>query len=246
MPKLSIIVVSTWYNEAFLAPFFLNHYAYVDKIHLIIDTDTNDKTHEICARYPNIEIEDITMPDGNDCSILVTSINQCVSRLDCDWVYVVDADEFIFPKNMENPRDVLARQTGSLMKASMWNIYRHVTEPDLDPNKLPVEQRRHGNPALNLLFTKPIIAKPETGISWSVGNHFYESNDKIVESKESFIGVHWTWADVNMAIERKLKGRRDRMSQVNKQNMWGWEYFEMTEESIRAECKVHENDPRLF
>lgn len=246
--SMKIIIISVWYNEAFLAPFFLSHYAYADKIHLIIDVATTDKTREICARYPNVEIEDFTSPHGMDDSINIGKVNQRVASLDCDWVYAVDADEFIFPKNMENPRDVLARQAGNLLWIPLRNVYRHITDSDLDPNKPALEQRRHGDPAVHSNYSKPIIAKPETDIRWTVGHHSYMPTNKIRElvKQDSFLGVHWQSADVEMAIERRLKGRRDRLSPTNIKNKWGDDNLSLTEEFIRAECAAHLNDPQLF
>lgn len=244
--SMKIVVVSAWYNEAFLAPFFLSHYAYADKIHLIIDVATTDKTHDICARYSNVEIEGFSSPEGMDDGINIGLVNKRVASLDCDWVYVVDADELVFPKNMGNPRDVLARQTGNLLYVPLRNVYRHITDSDLDPNKPALEQRRHGDPVVHSDYTKPMIAKPETGIQWQVGHHSYHSNSKLKRSQESFQGVHWQSVDVEMAIERRLKGRRDRLSPANIKNKWGDDNLSLTEEFIRAECNAHLNDPQLF
>jgi hypothetical protein len=32
------------YNEEFLIPFYLNHYSWVDRINILFDVDTNDKS----------------------------------------------------------------------------------------------------------------------------------------------------------------------------------------------------------
>jgi hypothetical protein len=53
-------------------------------------------------------------------------------------------------------------------------------------------------------------------------------------------------ADVEMAVRRRIEGRRDRISEQNKVNRWGYQWYDVTEEWIRAECKKHLHDPRLF
>lgn len=246
---MEIAVVTMWYNEAFLAPFFLSHYGYADKIHILLDIDTNDKTREICERYGNVEIEDMTFPDGIDDGLKVRKIETVVAAQTADWVFAVDADELIFPANNESASVVLARQTANVLYAQMWQVYRHVTDADLDPGQPAIYQRRHGDPDLATPFAhaylKPIIVKPEAEIAWSVGCHFIQENKNIKVSREKFQGVHWQMADSNMAVERRMERRR-RLSKENLRRGWGHLHFNITEEEIRADCKAHENDPLVF
>lgn len=239
-----------WYNEAFLAPFFLNHYSYADKIHLLLDADTNDDTRAICGRYGNVEIEDFAFPDMMDDILKVTKINEVAMRQNADWVFSVDADEFIFPANGESTPIALVRQTANLLYAQMWQVYRHITDADLDPERPAIYQRRHGNPnvteGINTDYVKPIIVRPEIGIEWIIGCHGYEDNGRIKVSNEKFLGVHWQMADVNMAIDRRIKGRRQRQSKRNLEMGMTVQHHFIVEEEIRAECERHLHDPQLF
>ena len=242
---MRIEIISMWHNEAFLAPFFLNHYAYADKIHLIIGGDTTDNTLEICSKYPNVEIEEFTFPDNLINDILkIKKFNESIKDFDCNWIIALDADELIFPPKQEDTREFLAKQEGNLLYAPMWQVYRHVTESDLDPNKPAIWQRRHGNPKLHHI--KPIIVKPEAEIEWGIGHHSYEKTDKIKESQNSFLAVHWAMADADMAIARYIAGRKNRISEENRANYYGYHVFELTEEKIRAECENHLNDPLVI
>jgi len=47
----TIEVLTMWHNEAFLAPFFLKHYAFADSIRVIDDVDTSDNTKEIIRGF---------------------------------------------------------------------------------------------------------------------------------------------------------------------------------------------------
>ncbi len=247
---MKIAIVTMWYNEAFLAPFFLGHYSYADKIHLLLDADTDDNTREVCGRYGNVEIEDFTFPDMLDDSLKMIKINETVARQETDWVFALDADELIFPANGESALTVLARQTANLLYAQMWQVYRHVTDSDLDSKQPAIYQRRHGDPnitvGINSAYVKPIIVRPEIGIEWGPGCHTYKANGRISVSPEFPLGAHWAMADVNMAIDRRIKGRRDRISKENKVHGWGSQHWDITEEEIRAECKRHMNDPLEF
>lgn len=247
---MKINIVTMWYNEAFLAPFFLGNYSYADKIHILLDADTNDNTREICGRYSNVEIENFTFPDMMDDNLKVIKINEVVSAQTADWVFAVDADELIFPANGEDARVVLERQTANLLHAQMWQVYRHVTDSDLDPAQPAIYQRRHGDPSLtsgvNRLYVKPIIVKPEIGIEWTPGCHFYKENKKIIVSPEKFWGAHWQMADVDMAVDRRIHGRRERQSKVNLAVGYSVLHHHITEKEIRDICTWHLNDPQVF
>jgi hypothetical protein len=239
-----------WYNEAFLAPFFLRHYDYANKIYLLLDTDTDDDTRKICNRYGNVEIEDFTFPDMMDDSLKIKKINEVVAAQKADWVFAVDADEFIFPAYGEEVTPVLMRQTANLLYAQMWQVYRHATDADLDPLQPAIYQRRHGDPnittGINSAYVKPIIVRPEIGIGWRPGCHAYKANEKISISPERFLGAHWQMADVNMAIDRRIKGRRERQSKNNLQSGMTYQHHHITEDAIRAECLAHMHDPQVF
>lgn len=247
---MKIIVVSIWYNEAFIAPFFLDHYSYADEIRIVIDADTNDNSREICLRYPNVKTEEFKYPDMFDCKLQVDKVNEIARGLDCDWIIAADSDEFIFPKNHEHPQEFLKRQTGNLLYARIEQIYRHRTDVDLDPTKSAIWQRRHGdlNPPgmIRQRFNKPLVVKPEVKIAWIVGFHGFRKNRNINVCDENFIGVHWKMADVDMAIERRIKGRRERQSKRNLEQRWANRDHHITEEQIKEECDRHLDDPKLF
>jgi hypothetical protein len=242
---MRIHVLTFWHNEAALAPFFLNHYAYADKIIVVLGEDTADNTREICARFPNVEIQEYTFPGGLlDDDVKIERFNALAAAQSCDWLLALDSDEFIFPPTRETPGEFLGRQPGNLLDAAMWQVYRHATEGDLDPDRPVVGQRRHGNPVPH--HVKPIIVKPEAGTVWMPGNHHVLPNPGIRKSAERFIGAHWAYADAEIAIARYVKGRRDRFSAANIQKRHGWHLFEITEDKIREECRQHLNDPLLF
>ena len=247
---MKIEIVTMWYNEEKFAPFFLNHYKYVDKIHLLLDADTNDNTRKICSQYPNVEIEDFVFPDMMDDILKVNKINETVKRLDCDWVYVLDADEFIWPSKDEEPREFLSRQKRNLLYAQMWQVYRNVVDLDLDSNLSVKTQRRYGDTniteGMNRLYNKPIVFKSGIDIVLDKGNHFYAENKKIKVSTDNFLGAHWAMVDVDIAIERRIAGRRERQSKRNLEKGMTIQHHFITEEEIRTECEEHLNDSKLW
>ena len=98
---MTIDVISMWYNEAFLAPLFFDHYRFADRILLLLDRDTTDGTRrEIAlasaADRPKIEVREVGSGDGMDDVYKRDVLNEAYRRSRADWVIMVDADEFVF------------------------------------------------------------------------------------------------------------------------------------------------------
>ena len=234
--QLKITVISQFYNDSLLSPLFFRHYGYADEIHILLETDTNDNTREICARYPNVVVEDVHCPGGHDDRCKTDNTNRAASKITEGWITPADSDEFVFPEGHEDPRKFLARQTADVVMAKYWYVYRHVTDKDIDYNADPIPQRVHGwDP-----FTKVGAYRAGKGIEMTIGNH--EFLGVTSSSVERYVGAHWNMADVEISKRRLVS--RDRMSPMNKKKRYGWHNFRVTEEDIakrlqaRRECPV--------
>ena len=239
-----------FYNESFLAPFFLSHYHYVDSIHVLLDTDTNDNTKEILAMDKRVVIENITFPDMMDDIIKANHINRVLKTIDSDWIYVLDADEFIFPPGFVDPREYLSTVNGNVVIARMWQVYRHFGDKDLDINDKPVVlQRRHGDTnrerGINAAYNKPIILHPPIAYDLLYGNHLV-LGDNFKTAGQTFDGAHWAMADVEFAIDRRIKGRKCRQSKNNLKSGLTYHQHSITAQGLIDECNDHMNDERLF
>jgi len=248
--KVKLSVISRWYNEVMLAPLFLSHYAFADEIIILLDEATNDGTAEIIAEYPNAHIRRYRLPDKINYGFTTALVTRAAATIDGDWIMAPDTDEFIFPAGNGDVRTALSQANGNLIYSDMWTVYRHKTDKDLDSSWPVIRQRRHGDPnktiGWNSLYRKPIIVKSGLGIDWWPGFHRYRANPKIRVSSTRLVGAHWIMADVDLAIARRLRGRRELQSKENLRYNWGFHNFDITEARIRAECKAHENDPELF
>jgi len=259
-----IELITAWYNEAFLAPFFLNHYRFVDRIHILLESTSTDDTMKICEKYSNVQVELMTSPgDQLDDIIKVDMINSIYKNLDCDWVLAPDADEFIFPLPFGKEfRSALEKEDRyKIVYSRMWQVYRHSSDKDLDPDLPSVPQRRHGDPDTvtggNSGYTKPIIIRAGLPIELCTGMHSYRmSRNKYVNkickllnypavSPRFFGGVHWAHADSKIALLRRIRSR-NRQSQVNIINNFGSHNYDITEEKIKNRCDSHIDDPLLF
>lgn len=257
---MEIEVISMMYNEAFLAPLFVRHYApWVDKFTVFYSESVDDTRRELetaaaqCG-VKSLEIVPFEFPQGFDDLRKMKRINQAVRESTADFVICVDADEFVHPWPFEgtSPRDELAKETGNVVYCQMFQSYRHATEADIDRTKPPLFQRRHGDLAFDLkgdgrvlrkdIYTKPCIVRPDSGAQFGMGCHELQ-----VSKRGSTIwrGVHWGKAD-SFCTLRYVRDRRDRLSERNRLNGHGVQHFNATEAKILAELKAHENDPKLF
>lgn len=245
---MKIACLTMAYNEEIILPFFLKHYENLDEIRVLYETDSDDSTLDI-LKASKAKIVDCHIENGINDMEKVLIINRELSNMDADWVYVLDTDEFIFPYQ-EDTSSFFGRQGAyNVVKAAMFQVYRHKNDADLDPLLPPVPQRRHGDPDLfsnvqepnrdcNSHYVKPCIVRP--GVNFLPGNH--ELLGEISISPDIFYGAHWQMADPSIALHRRLQ-RRARISPENRKRMMGFQHFNVTKEYILEECKKHENDP---
>lgn len=246
--------MTMWYNEEFLAPFFLNHYAWVDKIHILLDADTNDNTEQIIRKYDNTEIEYFKFPDMMDDLLKVDAFNNKYKTIDADYVILVDSDEFIFSNIISKPvRSHINETCKDVYFVNLWQVYKHETDLPLDPS-LPIAiQRRHGLPDLQhreyFYYIKPAVVRSGKDLSWGVGNHelTYERTklqwwtsdiqamkdlNVSTEKHEMLQGAHWRIVDLYQALKRKINNRKQRQSQVNLTNGLSGHYHNITYHDI--------------
>jgi len=263
---MKISVMTMWYNEEFLAPFFLRHYQYADTIHILYDMDTNDRTMEKIEQSrhlcKDVQIHEFRFPDMMDDWIKIDHFNQLYKTISEGYVFLVDSDEFIF-----YPEGYLEEHSEIVHFVKYWNVHRHHTDKDLD-SELPIrEQRRYGRSSFNgmqFAFTKPIIAKANQDLYWRPGHHdlcfrgefinwriarthkAHFSYENLGVSRIVLAGAHWAMADPCFCVERRLKGRKERQSQVNLEGGLTRHQHFITEESLLAQLKEYENDPLVL
>jgi len=260
---MKIDVITMWYNEEFLAPFFLGHYAFADTIHILLDDETKDHTREIIAKFKNVHVIPVRFPDMLDDLLKMEKIHDIYHSLESDWAIIVDSDEFLFPLPFcKTFQDVFGQETTyNLFNAQMWQVYRHRSDVDLNPDLPAIYQRRHGDPnvskGVNATYIKPIVARTGLDIQWIPGCHELKkkwiprliwdtiTGKRIVPSPKVINGVHWQMADPGFAVARRLQ-RKARLSRRNLETGRGFHNFHITEQQIREECARHLDDPLLF
>ena len=249
---MRISVITAWGDEHLLAPYFCRHYSFADEIIVLMGPGISQETCEICDGFPNVKVREVPYPNGKwDMDVKQDALTYTAhNEVQGDWVILVDADEFVFPmaptpantlEPIFDPRPFLETVDGNVVMAAMWHVYRNVNDKDLDPRQPPLFQRCYGDPEIEHHYIKPIVVKPrESHIKWHIGAHRYFDNEHIQVSSKRFYGVHWHWADVDIAIARH------RMVSERIVDPQKWLTDATDENMIRARCEAHRNDPRLF
>lgn len=257
---MRVRVVSMWFNEERLAPFFLQHYAWADEIVILVDADTSDGTWEILrealgVRGSNLRYRGFDFPRGLDDALKARALTAVANEPGCDWAIVADADEFVFTVNSKREEQGFAtwgiqeaRNVADVIWVPMWNVYRHQNDNDLDPSRPTLPQRRYGDQHIH--HVKPCAFRVGTGVELGPGSHSFTGSANLREVGRAKDGplaaAHWQYADPDLAALRLVTNRKDRLSPENLARGHGAHYLSLTEESVRAECARHLDDPRLF
>jgi len=245
---MTIRVFCCFYNEAPLIPFFLRHYAYADGITAFVSRSVDD-TRALLAADPRVTIIDAEMPDGIDDDLKIAWLNAAIATPTAEdtWYLVVDADEFIFPPG--DPTGASARAYlasvpphDGVLTAKLANVYRHADDADLDPAFAPVVlQRRHGTSQ----GQKPIVLRANRGYQLLPGNH-YIVGMPAPSTTHAFDGAHWANADPSFAVTRRIRDRKERISQANRAKGHGWHHYKPTADDIAAELAAHLHDGAIL
>ena len=226
---MKIEVISCWYRETFFPSLFYQHYSWVDKITLITEV----------------------FPTGMDDWKKMEVINAAYKKSDADWVLILDSDEFVYPAPYgSSSREAIesANAAGAeIITCVMHNVWRHVSDIDVDHSKPPVPQRIHGDPDLvtgnNKNYTKPCVLKTRLPVTIGIGCHnIHEHGYNLHYSAVKWAGSHWACADPSFCIDRRRNDRQARLSERNRQAGAGI-HVDFTKEQLLQHCRDHENNP---
>lgn len=241
---MDIDVISFWYNEGFLAPLFLDHYAYASNIHIILDNDTDDGTMDAIKAYDGpIRVSPFVFTDGMNTKLKQDAVNAAYHDCRGGWVLLVDADEFVYKPDMGE----ILRSEADAFFVQFYQVYRNKNDVDITYETPAWTQRLHGDPDitgnLNRLYRKPVLVRSGLDISWSPGCH--SLSGRVQFDPYCMRGAHWAMADPCFCVDRRLS-RRKRQSAFNRAHGMGWHNWDVTREGLIAECKSREGCPKVL
>ena len=247
-----ITVITAWYNEEFLAPLFLKHYSFADRIVILLDESTDDDTvavvdlfkNHYSNKFTNIDIKVLEMPDGMDDKLKQKQINAEYRLVTDGWVIIADADEFInIPQG--GLLHYLSNVSADVVKVDYFQMYQHESEGLLNRFVPVFQQRRYGKRNGFARWQKPAVVRAGKNFKWSVGHHEINAVHEQYHSK-MLLGAHLYMADINLAVKRRILGRKNRMSQENRKDRLSAHNFDITEQDIISTCNENKNCPMVF
>ena len=250
---MKITIITLIWNEEVLLPLFLQHYGFADEIVVLLDSYSTDTSAEICRADTRCRVE-VQPPsregDVVDDGIMNSTVNAAIAGVHDGWIIVADADEFIFTNTEQSVREVLEASDSDIYTVTFMKMYRHVTEGELVHDLPAMHQRRHGVQIVkgrNRDINKPCVLRAGFGFALGAGSHSVIAAAKPYYMQQgTLFCAHWQMADVSIALSRRLKGRRDRLAQLNRENEWGLHNFDVTAEEIINDCIEHSECPQLF
>lgn len=210
MSRLRIAVIVPVHNEAVFLPQLIRHYEpEVDTI-FVLDNDSDDgSTDGLSARHPKVVVS--RHPTGGrfmmqwKTDLLEAKKRECTGGY--DYVVVVDADEFVVPKQGTIRDTIEATGRRDLYGTEGWNLFQYPGDAPYDAGLPMLRQRRRG--AANSQYSKPIIVRPELDTRYCYGGHYIVNRqDPRPPGAVSFWLFHLKFFDSLHWLDRILRIQR--------------------------------------
>lgn len=201
-------------NEERILPFFLRHYSvFADSI-VVYDDESTDRTLEILATCPIVEVRKCPwkgLDDPKGMQLSQTVYKECIGQF--DWVMWVDCDEFIW--SYDTKQILEYSKNFDIPKVAAFNMVG---------KGLPVDYGRQIweiNPmgVIAPVYAKSIVFRPEFEMRWSSGRHHLENKNLKLSHGFVFRLLHYRYMGFEYTRSRNLNNL-DRCSSENKGHAW--------------------------
>jgi glycosyltransferase involved in cell wall biosynthesis len=225
-------------NEELLMPYLMRHYLQFSKV-IILESNSTDKTSEI-AHDMGAEIWTYDVPDEINDKWFTDLKNNCWKESHADWVIIVDADEFVYHKNITQ---ILKNNYSTILCPRFFNMYSEkfpTTEGQIyDEVKLGVEQF---SPKAKMNVFRPRMVKD---MNYFAGCHEAFPTGRVrIDDNSGLMTLHMRNLGKEFIINRNLRARK-RQSELNRQMGWGihvdWdesEWVRRYEEEMKQATKI--------
>lgn len=195
-------LISHFYNEEFLLPFWLKHHAKLFDHGIMIDYDSTDNSVDIIKHYvPHWEIR----RSKND-EFHAQKVDQEIMDIESElsgWKMCLNTTEFLLLKNLpeyiSTLKHLAVRTTGVVIVDTLKEKYIPI-----DPNKQIYLQRFHGylESDLNQHSRSRFLHRAEHGFYMMGRHHSY----KLPATQDNTLFLAWFgWSPIDVFIRRKLQ-----------------------------------------
>lgn len=229
------------YNEEKIIPFTLDYYSqFSDKI-FVFDNYSTDSSDEIYKKYPKVEVVKWSSNNEiNEMFYINIKSNEYKSRSrneGVDFVFMCDADEFIYHKDLVNKlkeykdRGInVIRTSGHEMASETFPVY----DGKLLPEIVKVGSEKMPNLSKNIVFS------PEMDMSFGVGAHTFTANGVIYSESDEIKILHYKLLGREYLIQN-YNERQMRLGEFNRSRGWGVHYNE-TEKTLNFMHEILKNN----
>jgi glycosyltransferase involved in cell wall biosynthesis len=166
---MKVYVFSIVWNEEYMLPYFLRHYGtFADKI-FIIDDHSTDKTAKIARAHPKVQWLKFPydrMQDDADRSQCFADFAMHYGHGEADYVMCVDADEFLYHKDMLGE---LKKHKARGDKALKTIGYQMMSQAEPRLHGQIYDECQTGDRSKG--YDKPVIFEPALAVKFSHGQH---------------------------------------------------------------------------
>lgn len=213
---MKVEVFAICYNEQFLMPFFMKHYAWA-KVN-VFDNHSTDRSREIAKRMgANVRLFGNHQLDDRE---YLKIKNEVYKSSRADYVIVSDLDEFLYHPDILNHLRYLKANGMTMPNISGYNIYSN----DLPKNNILEINTGFEDPN----FAKQIIFSPRIDIKFRYGCHVNNATG-LIRRGGGLSVLHYRCIG---GVKRMIARHRmyaNRMCDFNKQKMLGAHYFRKPE-----------------
>jgi hypothetical protein len=229
------------YNEEKIIPFTLDYYSqFSDKI-FVFDNYSTDSSDEIYKKYPKVEV--IKWNSNNEINemyymdIKSNEYKKLSRNQGVDWIFMCDADEFIYHKDLINKLKEY-KDRGINVALTSGHEMASKEFPKYDGKLLPEIIKIGSNKMINL--SKNIVFSPELDMSFGVGAHTFTAKGVINSDTDEIKILHYKLLGRDYLIQN-YKERQMRLGELNKTRGWGVHYNE-TDKTVNFMEEILKNN----
>jgi len=233
MSKPIVHLYTLTYNEEKILPFFFQHYEkFVDRFY-VFDNYSTDRTEEICKKRKDVIFRRWDSKGKMDSFQLTEMRNKIWKKsiTPCDFVLVVDADEFLYHKNMKSVLSKMKKNICTVAKPVGFGMLSSKFPVD---NILITEQIKKG--IRTPMMDKCVLFDPKQilNMSFGLGSHNCLPEGYVrVYRDENLKLLHYKALGIDYSLERKQLFRK-RVPKKNLKMGISKHYFADDNEFVKA------------
>lgn len=222
------------YNEDKIIKFALDYFSQFATNVYVLDNESTDNSIELLKKEKRFNVEIINYESNNELndSIYLDLKNNIWKRSigKCDFVVICDMDEMLFSPNIMNELRYMKENDKTICFPNIYNMISN-TFPEYNSKLLHTIVK---NGVYNPEFGKKILFNPNliNEINYTPGCHSCNPSGVVnYYDRNNIYLFHFKLLSIDYVLDRKNM-YANRMSKINKENGWGFQYVEEENKTI--------------